>query len=132
MSDLLNGPVIAGPRYSTHGDQAGAGVLELEDTPGCRIPGIPTERLDESPEGLSVSRKRLRLMMAWGLFCSKHTGSMLSQGNTDGLRSWCWQQADKFISEADRPSPRPTEAVMVNGGPHTAEAVKLVEIDDAA
>lgn len=109
MSDLLNGPVIAGPRYSTHLNPPGTTVdfgppEELDDVPGSRI---PTEPLFDSPQGKAVSRRRMRLIMAWELFCSKHSGSMLHSSNTDGLRSWCWEQADKFFADSDRP-PTPT------------------------
>ena len=105
-----------------------AAVAEIEDVPGTRI---PTEHLCDTPQVRAVGRKRLRLLMAFDLYTALLTGHMSSaRGDHAEVRKWCWRQADLFMGEADNP-PAGT-AVCVNGGPHTGDAVKLAEIDEAA
>lgn len=101
-------------------------TAELDDTPGTRL---PCEWLSESTVGQHMARKRLRLEMSWGLYKALHTGHLSAIGGDPAkVRAWCWDQADKFLAESDRVAATvPTAtvpAVAVNGGPHTAEAVK--------
>lgn len=84
---------------------------ELDDTPGTRI---PTEHLADSPVGRHVARKRQRLEMAWGLYCSLHAGHTTAiNGDPTKARQWCWDQADKFLAEGDRPTTAPPLAAPV-------------------
>lgn len=88
-------------------------MSEIDDTPGSRVPtdaadadaiGIPAEHLCDTPQAKAIGRKRLRLLMAWELFCSLHAGHLSAiEGESNRSRAWCWSQADKFLGEADRP-----------------------------
>jgi hypothetical protein len=86
-------------------------VAEIEDTPGSRVtlPPIPTERLDETDAFRQANRKAQRLHMAFDLFRSLVSGcwrEAIGPGNSTGkIRSWCWDQADAFIGEGDKPTP---------------------------
>ena len=110
-------------------------VAEIDDVPGTRV---QTEHLCDSPQGRAVGRRRLRLLMAFDLYTALLTGHMSSaRGDHAEVRKWCRRQADAFLCEADYPplTPMPAgckAAVCVNGGPHTGDAVKLAEIDEAA
>lgn len=86
-------------------------VAEIEDTPGSRVtlPPIPTERLDETDAFRSANRRAQRLHMAFDLFRSLVSGcwrEAIGPGNSTGkIRSWCWDQADAFLGEGDKPTP---------------------------
>jgi hypothetical protein len=79
------------------------------------LPPIPTERLDETEAFRSANRKAQRLHMAFDLFRSLVSGcwkEAIGPGNSTGkIRSWCWDQADAFIGEGDKPTPTTAGAV---------------------
>ncbi len=75
------------------------------------LPPIPTERLDETDAFRQANRKAQRLHMAFDLFRSLVSGcwrEAIGPGNSTGkIRSWCWDQADAFLAEGDKPTPTP-------------------------
>ena len=79
------------------------------DAAPAALPPIPTERLDETDAFRSANRKAQRLHMAFDLFRSLVSGcwkEAIGPGNSTGkIRSWCWDQADAFLAEGDKPTP---------------------------
>lgn len=89
-------------------------MSEIDDTPGSRLPaagdtaaaGIPSEHLLDTTQARIIGRKRLRLDMAFRLFCSVVSGhSVAAQSDFGTTRAWCWKMADHFLADHDRPTP---------------------------
>ena len=109
-AQVIDGRPISGPAFPSH-----AKVVELDDTPGCRV---PSEWLDQSPSGAAVLRRQRRLRMAFDLFRSLVAGcwrEAVGPGNSTGkIRQWCWEQADAFLGEGDQPTPAVTAMATLN------------------
>lgn len=92
-------------------------MTDAEVAAPAALPPIPTERLDETEAFRSANRKAQRLHMAFDLFRSLVSGcwrEAIGPGNSTGkIRSWCWDQADAFIGEGDKPTPTPAVTASV-------------------
>jgi hypothetical protein len=99
-------------------------LSDIDDTPGTRL---PSEWLHESPQGRSASKRKYRLLMACLLQNSSHAGTQLTNGNQDDLRAWCWEQADKFLTDNDRPTSPLVTSAAVDPAPHVEHQRKYLE-----
>jgi len=92
-----------------HFDELRAELLADDDRRKLLASAIPTEPLSESAEFKAANRRAQRLHMAFDLFRSLVSGcwsSAIGPGNsTDRIRQFAWEQADKFLSDSDRPFP---------------------------
>ena len=92
-----------------HFDELRAELIADDDRRTLLAACITTERLDESAEFKAANRRAQRLHMAYDLFRSLVAGcwsSAIGPGNsTDRIRQFAWEQADRFLSDSDRPFP---------------------------
>lgn len=96
-----------------HFDELRAELIADDDRRKLLAACITTERLDESAEFKAANRRAQRLHMAYDLFRSLVAGcwsSAIGPGNsTDRIRQFAWEQADKFLVDADKPTPPPVQ-----------------------
>lgn len=94
-------------------DELRAELIADDDRRKLLTACIPTEPLSESAEFKAANRRAQRLHMAFDLFRSLVSGCWsiaIGPGNsTDRIRQFAWEQADKFLSDSDRPTPPPVQ-----------------------
>lgn len=73
---------------------------------------IPGEPLSATREYRGLIRRQERLHLASRFFAAAITGrGDLCTRTPGGLRAWCWDQADLFLAEGDKPATPTADAV---------------------
>lgn len=84
---------------------------------------IPGESLAVTREYRGLIRRQERLHLAARFFAAAITGRAdLCTRTPGGLRAWCWDQADLFLAEGDKPRPTPPVAEQAEPGNYDSAA----------